>query len=323
MEQKIKDLLAKLQSGDRLALAQVITLLESERTEDQLLTDQLVELWSASGKKSLRVGLTGAPGAGKSSLIEKVGLYFVRQGIKVAVLAIDPSSELTRGSVLGDKTRMEELSAQDLAFIRPSANRGYLGGVSTATHDVVKACEAAGYQLIIVETVGVGQSEALVADLVDVFVLVALPGSGDELQGIKRGILEKVDQVIVNKCDGENKVAAQVAHKQLQSSLSILRGQTIPLFLTSAIYGDGIDAFCENLQTLWKTEVETHSQQREEKRRLQESHWVYHFLDQFVRRELEQQKSANQSLKSLVQSVQEGKTSPRTAARQFLKSFLK
>ena len=147
MEQKIKDLLVKLQSGDRLALAQVMTLLESERAEDQILTDQLVEQWSASGKKSLRVGFTGAPGAGKSSLIEKVGLYFVRQGIKVAVLAIDPSSELTRGSVLGDKTRMEELSAHDLAFIRPSANRGYLGGVSTATHDVVKACEAAGYEV--------------------------------------------------------------------------------------------------------------------------------------------------------------------------------
>jgi LAO/AO transport system kinase len=321
MDKKIKDLIQNLKSGKRLALAQIITLLESERIEDQLTIDQVVDELTmiASTKKTFRLGLTGSPGAGKSSLIEKIGMNFIKRGLKVAVLAIDPSSEMTRGSVLGDKTRMEELSAQEEAFIRPSPSRGHLGGVSVATHDAIKACEVAGYDLIIIETVGVGQSESQVADLVDMYTLVALPGAGDELQGIKRGLLEKVDNVIVNKFDGETKVAAQIAEKQLKSSLSILRGQDIPIFLTSAIYENGIQEFCESVGLFWKTQSEA----IKIKRQSQEQRWVAHYIDQFLRREVDQIMESNKGLAAGLEMVKKGVRGSRDVAREFIVNLLK
>ncbi len=314
-----KDLLVQLKKGQRLALAQTITLLESDRREDQARIDDVMSVITkgVESLKTLRLGITGAPGAGKSSLIEKVGMNFIQQGYKVAVLAIDPSSELTRGSVLGDKTRMEELAASESAFIRPSPSRGHLGGVNVATHDAIKACEYAGYEVVIVETVGVGQSESQVAELVDLYALVALPGAGDELQGIKRGILEKIDCVLVNKFDGENKIAAQLAEKQLKSSLHILRQKEIPLFLTSAMYGQGISEFCKYAIDFWKKS----SAEIAEKRRIQESRWTSYYIEQFVRREVEHLIETNKGLAQNIESVLKGQKSPRQVAREFVKSL--
>lgn len=307
--------------SDRLALARMITLLESERREDQKQIDELVQKLCEKTKnlKTLRIGITGPPGAGKSSLIEKIGLQLIHKGLKVAVLAIDPSSELTQGSVLGDKTRMEELSANDNAFIRPSPSRGHLGGVNVATHDAIKACEYSGYDVVIVETVGVGQSESQVADLVDLYVLVALPGSGDELQGIKRGLLEKVDCVLVNKFDGETKIAAQLAEKQLKSSLHILRQKEIPLFLTSASYNVGIEDFCQFIEKFWQQSTTS----IEEKREQQEARWTYYYIDQFFRREVEHLVESNKGLAQEVKSMKKTGKNPRDVARKFVSDLFK
>lgn len=321
MKTDIKKLFDELKTGNRLALAKIITFLESERKEDQLVADEVMR-WIYTQTQSLqtcRWGVTGPPGAGKSSLIEKMGMELIRRGYKVAVLAIDPSSEMTHGSILGDKTRMEELSASEHAFIRPSPSRGYLGGVNVATHDAILACECAGYNFVIVETVGVGQSETQVADLVDIYSLVALPGSGDELQGIKRGLLEKVDCVLVNKCDGENKVSAQVAQKQLQYSLSLFRKKEIPVVLTSAETSLGVQEFCDWL------EKQSQDQQKEylQRRRLQEGRWVKYFIDQFLRRELDSKMETNKSLDNSIDDVVLQKKYPRDVARDFLKNLLK
>jgi LAO/AO transport system kinase len=315
------ELLAQIKSGSRLALAKAITLLESDRREDQTAVDEMVRtlIHETQSISSIRIGITGPPGAGKSTLIEKIGLEFIKRNHRVAVLAIDPSSDITKGSVLGDKTRMEELSARDEAFIRPSPSRGHLGGVSVATHDAIKACELGGYDVVLVETVGVGQSESQVADLVDVYTLVALSGTGDDLQGIKRGILEKVDFVLVNKCDGENKIPAQLAEKQLKSSLHILRQTEIPVLLTSAIYDLGVEEFCHWIENFSKNS----SQQIKNKRLKQESLWTYHYIDQFLRREMEFRIETNKSLAQDIQSVVQGQKNPRDVARSFVIDLLK
>lgn len=314
-------IISQIKSGSRLALAQAITLLESDRRDDQPIIDELVRLLIEETKSlsTIRIGITGPPGAGKSSLIEKIGLEFIKRNHKVAVLAIDPSSEITRGSVLGDKTRMEELSASDSAFIRPSPNRGHLGGVSVATHDSIKACELAGYDVVLVETVGVGQSESQVADLVDVYTLVALSGSGDDLQGIKRGILEKVDFVLVNKCDGENKIPAQLAEKQLKSSLHILRQVDIPVLLTSAMYNLGVEDFCSWIEKMRQTS----SSQIQTKRQKQESLWTYHYIEQFLRREMEFKIETNKGLAKSILAVEDGQKNARDVARAFVVDLLK
>ncbi len=315
------ELIEQIKTGSRLALAKTITLLESDRRDDQIVIDELVRhlIQETKNISTIRVGITGPPGAGKSSLIEKIGLEFIKKNHKVAVLAIDPSSEITKGSVLGDKTRMEELSASDSAFIRPSPSRGHLGGVSVATHDAIKACELAGYDVILVETVGVGQSESQVADLVDVYTLVALSGTGDDLQGIKRGILEKVDFVLVNKYDGENKIPAQLAEKQLKSSLHILRQSEIPVLLTSAVYDLGIGEFCSWIENFSKSSTP----QINDKRQKQESLWTYHYIDQFLRREMEFRLETNKGLAQDIQKIASGSKNPRDVARAFVGDLLK
>ncbi len=317
----VTGIISQIKSGSRLALAQAITLLESERREDQSTIDTLVRnlIVETKNLSTIRIGITGPPGAGKSTLIEKIGLEFIKKNHKVAVLAIDPSSEITRGSVLGDKTRMEELSASDSAFIRPSPSRGHLGGVSVATHDSIKACELAGYDVVLVETVGVGQSESQVADLVDVYTLVAIPGAGDELQGIKRGILEKVDFVLVNKYDGENKIPAQLAEKQLKSSLHILRQIEIPVLLTSAMYDVGVVEFCKWVSTF----SQTSSSQIKNKRHKQESLWTRHYIEQFLRREMEFKLETNKGLAADIVKIEGGQKNSRDVARAFVIDLLK
>lgn len=214
-------LLAGLASGSRAALGQAITLIESSKASDQLLAQQLLRALPAPSQVAKRIGITGVPGVGKSTFIENFGLQLVAQGHKVAVLAIDPSSSRTGGSILGDKTRMERLSQELNVFIRPSAAGRTLGGVAKNTREAIALCEAAGYDIILVETVGVGQSETLVHGMVDFFLLLMLAGAGDELQGIKRGIMELADTIVINKADGANAAAAKAARSEYAGALHV------------------------------------------------------------------------------------------------------
>ena len=214
--------MTSIRSGNKRALAKAITLLESSLDEHKEQSRLLVDEALLHSGKSLRVGITGVPGVGKSTFIESIGLYLINSGFKVAVLAVDPSSPITGGSILGDKTRMEMLSREENAFIRPSPTSGSLGGVAQKTRETILLCEAAGYDVVLIETVGVGQSEYHVSEMVDFFLVMILPGGGDELQGLKKGILELADGMVVNKCDGDTVQSANVSKQQLVSALGLL-----------------------------------------------------------------------------------------------------
>ena len=237
--------------GDRTLLSRGITLIESNLSEDKIAAQELIQLCLPHSGKSLRIGITGVPGVGKSTFIETFGLNLIKEDHKVAVLAIDPSSKRTKGSILGDKTRMEILSNNKYAFIRPSASTGTLGGVAKATREALILCEAAGYDIIMIETVGVGQSETTVSQLVDFFLLLMLAGGGDELQGIKRGIMEMADLVVINKADGDNITKAKLAASGYKSALHLfpaLPNGWMPDVLTaSAIGNKGINLVWEKI----------------------------------------------------------------------------
>lgn len=239
------DLVANLITGDRTALSRAITLVESTRPSDHPAADEIVQSCLPHSGKSIRIGITGVPGVGKSTFIEQFGLEWINRGYKVAVLAVDPSSAKTGGSILGDKTRMNELSQHESAFIRPSPSAGSLGGVARKTRESIILCEAAGYDIIIVETVGVGQSEISVKRMVDIFALLLLPGAGDELQGIKRGIMEMADIIFLNKADSGQERKAQLAAGEVRRALKLYpedpRGWTVPVDPISALEKLGID----------------------------------------------------------------------------------
>lgn len=241
-----------LQSGNRAALSRAITLVESRRVADRKIARELLGLLPTAFAKTLRIGITGSPGAGKSTFIEQFGSQLTSEGHKLAVLAIDPSSSRTQGSILGDKTRMELLSRNPMAFIRPSPAREELGGVAQATREAIRLCEAAGYTRIIVETVGVGQSEHAVQQLVDLMVLLVLPGSGDDLQGIKRGIVELADLVVVNKADGDRIPLARQTKSDYNIALHLAParedGWTPRAITASSIIEDGLAGFGESLK---------------------------------------------------------------------------
>lgn len=241
-----------LLQGDRVILAKAITLIESKLATDQELAEALLTQIITHTGNSLRIGISGVPGVGKSTFIESFGTYLCDQGHKVAVLAVDPSSTLSKGSILGDKTRMNALSVNPLAFIRPSATGGTLGGVGSKTRESILLCEAAGYSHILVETVGVGQSETLVRDMVDFFLLLMLAGAGDELQGIKRGIMEICDGLLINKADGENKKAAIRAAADYRNALHMYRehesGWTARVQTISSLDKSGMEAVYKMLK---------------------------------------------------------------------------
>jgi LAO/AO transport system kinase len=232
-------------AGDRSALGRAITLIESSRRDDQAAAGALLERLSPAAGGGLRVGVTGVPGVGKSSFIEALGGRLTARGSKLAVLAVDPSSTRSGGSILGDKTRMQELARDGRAFVRPSPSRGSLGGVARRTREAIVLCEAAGYEVVFVETVGVGQSETMVAGMVDFFLVLLLPGAGDELQGIKRGILELADMVAINKADGANVQAAQRARVDYARALRLMPRKSehwaVPVVTCSALTGEGLD----------------------------------------------------------------------------------
>jgi LAO/AO transport system kinase len=268
---------AGVRAGNVAILARALTLIESSSARHQPLAEDLLGRLLPSSGHSIRVGITGAPGAGKSTFIEALGLHLVGRGLRVAVLAVDPSSGISGGSILGDKTRMPRLSAERAAYIRPSPAAGTLGGVARKTRESMLVCEAAGYQIVLIETVGVGQSEAVVADMTDCFLALMLPGAGDELQGIKRGLLEQVDVLAVNKADSATRAAAELAAQQYHNALTALTGRDkdrAPAVLTcSALLGHGVD-------TIWSTIERRHAQLMAsgglaEQRRQQSLRWLW------------------------------------------------
>lgn len=248
MTDRIADLARAVIAGERRALARAITLVESARADHRAEAERLLGLLRGAGREALRIGLSGTPGVGKSSFIEAFGKMLTAQGKRVAVLAIDPSSARSGGSILGDKTRMEQLARDPLAFIRPSPSQASLGGVARRTREAVALCEAAGFDIVLVETVGVGQSETLVAGMTDLFVLLMAPGGGDELQGVKRGIMEQADLILVNKADGDLLAAARRTAADYAQALRLLRRRPqdpvgFPkAMLVSALEGQGLEA---------------------------------------------------------------------------------
>ena len=241
----LQDLKMGILKGNRVSLSRAITLIESKRTDDRNLAAQLIDELLPNTGRSIRIGITGVPGVGKSSFIEVFGSMLTRAKKKVAVLSIDPTSSRTKGSILGDKTRMELLSKDENAYIRPSSSGTSLGGVASNTRETILMCEAAGYDVIIVETVGVGQSETMVKDMVDYFLLLMLAGGGDELQGIKRGIMEMADHILINKADGENLIAAKRASKEYQNAVHLFprneANWVVPVATCSAMNQSGIN----------------------------------------------------------------------------------
>lgn len=324
MTDRIKALLeglARDDHSDRGSLARAITLLESRRPEDRdernALLDGCDRLIARRNQSSVRVAITGAPGVGKSTLINHLGMRMISGGHRVAVLAVDPSSEVTGGSILGDKTRMAELSREERAFIRPSPTSGHLGGVSVATRETILVCEAAGYDRIIVETVGVGQSEYQVSHLVDAMVFVTMAGAGDGLQGIKRGILESVDLVAVNKADGENRDRSDSHARELHGALKLLRGDAAPACITtSSLSQDGIEPLAVALEKLIR-ELQA-SGRFESTRTAQQKRW----FDEAVRTMLNQELHARPAWKvnydRLSAEVQQGALTPYQAAEALI-----
>lgn len=308
---------ASLRSGNRRALAKAITLVESTHLKDMEASRLLLEQVQPLAGGSLRIGISGVPGVGKSTFIEALGLALIRRGHKVAVLAVDPSSPQTGGSILGDKTRMLELSAHPDAFIRPSPTGGVLGGVARATREAISLCEVAGYDRILVETVGVGQSEYEVASMTDLFLLLALTGAGDGLQGIKRGILEITDLLIINKADGDNKPIAKVAAKEYEAALHLLHPhRNVPVVLASALNNEGIreviELFEQEAQNRQQTGIfnaERVRQQTDAYRKLVEIEILRHFWNKPTTKERFDQ---------LSEQIQAGTISLSTAVRMLV-----
>ena len=252
----VNELAAQVAQGDRRALARAITLVESGRADHRAMAADLLDRLAGLGRQALRIGLSGTPGVGKSTFIEAFGLHLTGQGLRVAVLAVDPSSARSGGSILGDKTRMDLLARDPRAYIRPSPSQAHLGGVGRRSRESVALCEAAGFDVVLVETVGVGQSETLVAGMTDLFVLLLAPGGGDELQGVKRGIMEMADLILVNKADGDLKPAAMRTVADYAGALRLLRRRPqdpdgFPRVLpVSAVEGGGIAQAWQDMQTL-------------------------------------------------------------------------
>lgn len=320
----IDTLFAEIERGNRVALAKAITLVESTSSKHHELKTQLLKKCSTQKSKSIRIGITGVPGAGKSTLIENFGKLLIAKGNKVAVLAIDPSSSKTGGSILGDKTRMQELSSIPSAFIRPTASAGNLGGTAIATKEVMLLCEAAGFNYIIVETVGVGQSEILVNDITDVFLLLAVPGTGDELQGIKRGIMEIANVIAINKSDGDNLTKAKQAATQLKNALHLYPvGKdewSTKVLNISGLENSGIDELNKTIEAFILHQKTNGA--FEAKRIEQEKKWLDTYLLELLKSDLMNNIGADK-LKSLKEKALKSDSSVYEAAVSLLKELKK
>ena len=307
-------------AGDRLILARTITLIESGLTEHQELARNIIDKLLVHTGSAVRLGITGVPGAGKSTFIESFGTMLTELGLKVAVLAIDPSSSRSGGSILGDKTRMEKLAVNNMAFIRPSPSSGTLGGVAGKTRETMLVCEAAGFDVVIVETVGVGQSETTVASMVDFFMVLMIAGAGDELQGIKKGVLEVADAVVINKADGDNIQRAEAAQKEYQAALHLLMPYSpnwaVPVLTCSSLEGFGIEKIWQTISE--HRQILKDSGELSEKRKVQAQEWFNFLLDEGLRSWFRQSSMVTNELPRLKAEIDAEKTSPTAAATRLL-----
>lgn len=315
-----KELVNGILKADKAALGKAITLLESSKPEHSLMADEVVERCLPHATNSVRIGITGVPGVGKSTFIEVFGKTLTDLDKKVAVLAVDPSSSLSKGSILGDKTRMEELSKDVNAFIRPSPSGESLGGVAQKTRETIILCEAAGYDVILVETVGVGQSETVVHSMVDFFLLLKLSGAGDELQGIKRGIMEMADAIAINKADGKNVEKARLAQTEFSRALHLYppkENEWIPQVLSCSAYENtGIMEIWEMITSfLEKTKKNGHFQKN---RNLQNKNWFLQSLNQQLTQIFQQNEAFKKAKESMLIAVEENTVSPFKAAKEVL-----
>ncbi|HEX3182215.1 MAG TPA: methylmalonyl Co-A mutase-associated GTPase MeaB [Beijerinckiaceae bacterium] len=305
----------RLVSGDRAALARAITLIESRKPAHQEMARTLMQLVLPQTGKAIRVGITGVPGVGKSTLIDMLGTNLTAQGHRIAVLAIDPSSTRTGGSILGDKTRMARLANDRNAFIRPSPAAGTLGGVATRTRETMLLCEAAGFDVILVETVGIGQSESAVAEMTDFFLVLMLPGAGDELQGIKKGVLELADMIAINKAEGEGRGRAEAAKAEYLAALHILQPAAStwspPVVLVSGLANEGLDA-------MWR-QIEEHRRRMQAsgdfdaKRRAQQVKWMWTMMEERLHARLRSDANLKCQVAALEARVANGELAPTLA----------
>ena len=311
--------LQPLVDGNRRALAKAITLVESKLDRHREQAQDILEQVLPHSGNSIRIGITGVPGVGKSTFIESFGLYLIEQGKRVAVLAVDPSSPIAGGSILGDKTRMEELSRREQAFIRPSPSEGALGGVAQKTRETMLLCEAAGYDVILVETVGVGQSEFQVAGMVDFFMVLMLPGGGDELQGIKKGIMELADALVINKADGDSEKLATMTQRQYTSAMNLLRHNSFwtPRVMTcSALNMINIDAVWGMLVDYYFQAVE--EQAFQSKRAQQNRDWMHQLVNEMLLLKLAKNPEVKAMLPAVEQAVESQEITAYSAARQIM-----
>ena len=323
--QKTQDYIDGVLARKRAMIAKTITMIESALPEHQKTAQEVLDALIPYAGNAVRIGITGVPGVGKSTFIESFGMMLVEKNHRVAVLAVDPSSSKSGGSVMGDKTRMEKLSLHPRAYIRPSPSSGTLGGVAKKTRETMIVCEAAGYDIILVETVGVGQSETTVASMVDFFLLLMLAGAGDELQGIKKGILELADAIAINKADGDNIERANEAKNDYNSALHLLTPDsslwTAPVLTCSALTTDG-------LEDIWQT-IKDHHEKFEsagelmEKRRRQAIDWMWALIENGLKDQFNTNTDVKAKLPEIIRGVEEGQISPTAAANQLLVRHLK
>lgn len=309
-----------LLNGDRRLLSRAITLIESSLPLHQQIAGELLDTLLPYTGKAIRLGITGVPGVGKSTFIESIGIYLTAKGHRIAVLAVDPSSKRSGGSILADKTRMEKLSVDSNAFIRPSPSGGTLGGVARKTRETMLLCEAAGFDIILVETVGVGQSETTVASMVDFFLVLMLAGAGDELQGIKKGVLELADAVVINKADGDNIKKAQYARKQYENALHLLRPSSAvwspPVQTCSALEHSGMDQVWDMI--LSHREKTVAASEFAMKRKRQSLDWMWSMVEDGLQVRFEKNQNIKKELPGILAAVEKGEISPTAAANRLL-----
>ena len=315
-----KELIKGILKKDKTALSRSITLVESTVQKHQDQAREIIETCLTHANNSIRIGITGVPGVGKSTFIEQFGTLLTQKNYKVAVLAVDPSSSISGGSILGDKTRMEDLVREPNAFIRPSASRNSLGGVARNTREAIILCEAAGYNIILIETVGVGQSETVVHSMTDFFLLLKLAGAGDELQGIKRGIIEMADSIVINKADGNNITAAQLAKTEFNRALHLYpdKGNDwTPKTLTcSALHNEGVSEIWELIQKY--NSITKENGYFQQKRNDQNRYWLLQTIESTLKSDFYNHQKIKEELKKQLILISENKTSPFEAANYLL-----
>jgi LAO/AO transport system kinase len=316
-----KDVLLGISQGDRRLLSKAITIIESHKLEDTKLAETILLGLKFPEKKSIRIGISGIPGVGKSTFIEAFGMYLISLGKKVAVLAVDPTSPITGGSILGDKTRMNKLAENFSAFIRPSPSSGNLGGVAKKTRDTILLCEAFGFEIILVETVGVGQSEVAVENMTDFFVLLLLANAGDELQGIKKGIMEMADMILINKADGNNFITAMNAKTEFENAMRLFKPKypfwTAPVIPVSSFENKGLDIIWNQIEKF----LNSASEKVQEKREKQNQIWLWASVKNKIEAEIDFLKQNHSEISEIETNFLESRISNFEAVNSILKVF--